>query len=130
MSEKAANKTKLRAKYWVGANILGIGIYLYFASRLWPLPKDAGTDLAANPIVWGLTAFPAFAVCSLINIIWLTLILHEGFRGKGWRSMRAWLLVVVSWAAVNRFDNYNIEHGSTFRIGNVPSPSVSNHSDK
>ena len=113
--------------YWVGSNMIGMGLYLYFASMLWPLPEDAGTDLAGTPIIWGLTVFRVLAVCSLINIVWLTLIVRGGLRGKGWRSMRVWLLVVISWVAVNRLDFYNIEHGSTFRI---PSPSAWMHSDR
>lgn len=85
-------------------------MYLYFASKLWPLPEDAGTDLAGNPIVWGLTVFPVFAVCSLINIVWLTLIVLGGRKRKGWRSIRDWLLVMVAWVLVYSVDFYNINH--------------------
>jgi hypothetical protein len=122
------DKTKSKDTYWVLANIVGIGIYLYFASGIWPVPDD--TDLAAGtPIVWGLTVFPAFLLCSLMNIVWLTLIVSGGRRGKGWLSMRAWLLVVISWFAVNRLDSYNMDHGSAFRTGKVSSK-VSTHPEK
>jgi len=121
MCEVATNKTKRRSIYWVWANIIGFGIYLYFASKLWPLPEDAGADLAGNPIVWGLTVFPVFAVCLLINIVWLALIVLGGRKGKGWRSMRAWLLVMVAWVLVYRLDFYNINHGSTLSTGNAAS---------
>jgi hypothetical protein len=121
MSEAATNKIKRRFRYGVWLNLIGMGTYLYFASKLWPQPEDAGTDLAGNPIVWGLTVFTVFAVCSLINIVWLTLIVLDGRKGKGWRSMRPWLLVIVAWVLVYRFDFYNINHGSTLITGNASS---------
>lgn len=123
MSNVATDKTKRRSIYGVWANIICLGIYLYFASKLWPLPEDAGANLAGNPIVWGLTVFPVFAICMLINIVWLALIVLGGRKGKGWRSMRTWILVMVAWVLVYRLDLYNINHGSTLSRGN-PTPGL------
>lgn len=99
-----------------------------FASQLWPQPEDAGTNLAGNPIVWGLTAFPVFAVCSLMNVVWLTLIVLDSRKGKGWRSMLPWLLVIGAWVLVYRVDFYNINYGTTLGTGNASSTLV--HTEK
>jgi hypothetical protein len=95
------------------------------------VPEDAGVgDLAGNPIVWSLTVFPVLVVCLLINIVWLTMIVLGGRRGRGWRSIGAWLLVIISWVLVNRLDFYNINHGSSFSRGNVAPPTVPGHLEK
>lgn len=98
-----------------------MGICLYISSLLWPTPEDvgAGLDSAGDAIVWGLTVFPVFAVCSLINIVWLSLIVLGGCKGKGWRSIRAWLLVMGAWFLLYRLEVYNVNHGSRFSTGNL-----------
>jgi len=130
MSEVATNMVEQRSRYWVLVNIIGIGIYFYFASRLWPLPEDAGTDPAGTPIIWGLTVFPIFVACLLINIIWFTGIVRGGSRGKGWRPIRAWLLVMGAWFLCYKIEVYSINHGSFLSRANVGSGSGSAHPEK
>lgn len=122
---------KLKSRYWVCANLIGIGLYLYFASATWLPPSDPTIGLlSGEPIYWSLTALPVLAICLVINLIWLGLIVLNARRGSGWRSIRNWLLVIISWVLVNRFDGYNIEHGSRFSREIVAQPSVQTHPEK
>lgn len=118
-------KYNLRSSYWICANVLGVGLYLYFASGLWPRPEEVGIgDLAGNAIIFGFTVLPVLIAFMLINLLWLGLILLGLRRGNGWRPILVWMLVIASWIIVNRFDVYNTNHGSAFSRVNIPPASV------
>jgi len=84
---------------WVAINALGAGVYLYFASSVWPPAELRGLSeghAAGDPIVWGLTALPTFVACAAVNagvLVWSGWSrLSRGF----WRvTSYAWFIPVI-----------------------------------
>jgi len=66
----------------------------------------------ADPIVWGMSALPVMAFCSLMNLVWVALILVNARKGGGWGPIISWLFVVVLWFGANWYDNVRSYNGS------------------
>lgn len=99
-------KTKWKSEYYfLLANAVGIGAYLYFASRVWAPPGEQGlADPAGDVVAWMLTAFPILAACSLMNVAWFIKILLDMRKRKGLDLISIWALIVIMWVIVNRYD--------------------------
>ncbi|TVQ85444.1 MAG: hypothetical protein EA357_00645 [Micavibrio sp.] len=102
-----------RSAYWVYPNIFGMGLYLYFASWVWaPSGEKSFPEGAGDPVIWGSTAGLVLALYSLVNLVWLALILSAGSRGKGWKPVLLWAVVILLWVAANRYDAYRHYDGT------------------
>ena len=87
--------------HWVGerrllvGNVLGAVLYLVGTSYGWVNPAEHGeVPVTAEPIIWGMAAFPIVGVFTLINLTWGVLLL------RGRRGGRVWLATGVLWLAV------------------------------
>jgi hypothetical protein len=92
---------------WVAANVVGAALFLAVASISWIEPELAEVPGASGGagIVWGLSALPVFAVCTLLNLVALAWACMAR-RGQGaWPvSSLAWVSVFV-WLAALALDN-------------------------
>ena len=116
MTQKNSKKINI----WVLINIFGVILYLCFASTGWAPPSDKG--LLGGPgdaFIWGMTAFPLLAGCSLMNIFWLASILAN-FK-KSWKILFIWIAVVLVWSGANRYDAYSQYDGSAVMDDSVGS---------
>jgi hypothetical protein len=83
------------------SNVIGAIAYVLLASVSWAIPQEAGLHSeTAEPVVWGLTALPIFAVFSLINLTWGALILAR----RQWRSGSWWLVAALIWLVAVAID--------------------------
>ena len=115
------NEVVSRAKYWISINVLGIILYLYFSSKIWAPAGEKGLKGGpGDPFIWGLTALPVAAICALANLVRLILILTNVLRGRGWRPILVWLLVIFAWIGANRLDVSQRYDGSALQIDNQP----------
>jgi hypothetical protein len=118
-------KKLFRVRYFVGLNIAGIALFLYFASKIWAPPGDQGLmGGPGDPLVWGFTAAPVLLLCVLINILWISLLVVGLIRGTSWRPIVIWMLVFVAWYGAMRLDVYRSYNGSCFEqiSGGKPCP--------
>jgi hypothetical protein len=85
---------------WLAANAVALLVFLYFCSWVWaPRGEEGLLGGPGDPIIFGLTAFPAFLVGLVINIIWLVVILFRARRVSQWRAVALLLLAVAVWGA-------------------------------
>jgi hypothetical protein len=96
---------------------VGIITYLYFASWIWaPVGEEGLLGGPGDPIIWGSTAFPIFAVCSLMNFVWFFVALRKLRRYRIWQHLIIWLTVVAVWVGVDRYDTSRQYTGADFQI--------------
>ena len=103
-----------KMKYWLLANAIGLALFLFFASQLWPdlAEQDIHLEMRDDTFFQFLgTCIPTLLLFFLINIAWLIqsfmTILKERFHGiRGWFWLLTWLLVVASWVIVFKYDRY------------------------
>lgn len=94
-----------RSKYWLLTNTIGVFIYLYFASRIWaPYGEEGLLGGSGDPIIWGLTAFPVLAFFSIVNLVWVILILYRFRDNRDWRSLVIWFVVLIFWGCTLGYD--------------------------
>lgn len=94
-----------KAKYWFLANIFGILLYLYYASRIWASPGEEGLPGGpGDPIIWTLSAFPVLVIFFLTNMAWLLLIINQWRRNKDWRPLIVFLFVCAFWFGAHYYD--------------------------
>ena len=91
-----------KAKFWLLANFVGIGAFLYVASRTWNI------NFA---IVLGLSIEGALLILILffnliVNLFWVILILVRVCRAKVWLSLVIWLMVGALWAVAYEYHLY------------------------
>ena len=103
MTGTSADSSPNSLGLWVLPNVLGIIAYLYFSSWTW-VPQGEPAGGPGDPIIWTLSAFPVMAACFILNVIWIVRILAS--RGKGRRAALVWLLVIIAWYSVHRYDAY------------------------
>jgi hypothetical protein len=98
--------TKLSLKKsqgWVIANFSGLLCYFALTSLSWPTQTNEGPITTGNDaMIWGLLAFPILAIFVVSNSAWLTLIVWR----KNWRTIPAWLLVVIIWTSTLVIEMY------------------------
>jgi hypothetical protein len=93
-----------RSTHWTLFNLIGIGVYLYFASWVWTA-GDGEMPGSDDAFVYMLSAFPVLCLFALCNLIWLCFILFDD-RPKG-VALRHWMLIIVAWIVANRIDAGN-----------------------
>lgn len=94
-----------KSKYWIFANLLGILLYLYLASKLWAPVGERGLEGGpGDPIIWTTTALPVLVLFSLLNIAWFLLIVLRFKKKKSWQPLIIWLVVILAWFGANRHD--------------------------
>jgi hypothetical protein len=98
--------------YWVIPNLIGMALFLWFASRTWLEPKLRGVAEASagDAFVWGVTAFPILAVFIIVNAVWLIRLVYQGLKTKRWLTMWAFALISVLWLTAFMLDG--LQHGA------------------
>jgi hypothetical protein len=104
--ERAHKSSNFRLWLLISANVPGLALFLYFASRVWaPRGQEGLYYEAGDSIFWGLTAFPVLAVCTLTNLIASRSALARLFLYRDWRLFSCWLAIVVAWFCVFNYDS-------------------------
>lgn len=93
-------------KWWLGANLVGVGLFLWFASRTWLEPQLRGELVATggDGVIWTLTALPVLGVFFLADLVWLLLATRRGIQTKDWLSATVVSSVAVIWITAAIFD--------------------------
>ena len=92
-----------RSVWWVLANMLGIGVFLAFASKSWiePALADVPGASVGNFMVWGTSALPILVSFFFVHLIVGLIALK--------RMQRDWALALMlttgCWIAAAVFDN-------------------------
>jgi len=114
-------KSLSREKIWIAVNIVGIVLYLYFASRIWAPPGESGLEGGpGDPFIWVISAFPFLAVCFIVNIIWLALMLFKLRKSSAWIGLLLWIFLMAAWLGANRYDVYRQYTGSPVQNDTKP----------
>ena len=99
-------KVIAKAAPWILFNVLGMAGYLYFASWLWAPPGQEGLlGGPGDPIIFMSSAFPILAACSLLDALWIVSIVRAAKRNGNWRIVVVWLVVVIAWYGVKKYDD-------------------------
>lgn len=115
-----------QARFLLIVNVLGVAAFLYFASWEWaPTGQSSLVGGPGDPFVWMLTAFPAFAACSLVNIFWFLSTIRKAKQDKPSYLNVAWLAIVIIWIGAFRYDAHNSYQGTATPSGDVPSRNTS-----
>ncbi|WP_155394831.1 hypothetical protein [Xanthomonas albilineans] len=112
MKNISINGDYSKLKILVSINLIGIIFYLYFASKIWA--PTGGVDLGGgpgDPFIWVMTAFPFLAIFSLMNAIWLVMIIIKRKKIAFLKSIFFWVVVVIVWVLANRYDEYRQYRG-------------------
>jgi hypothetical protein len=102
-----------RTKIWLLFNIVGMFVYLDFASQDWPPPgnnlyyPDAGVQ-----IVWVLTVFPSLGFFAFANIIWVFRICSRIKRRENQRQFVYWALISGMWFLFFCYDRHRLSTSS------------------
>jgi hypothetical protein len=105
--------------FWIllVVNVPGILLFLYFASGIWTPPGQEGLYYdAGDSVAWTLTAFPLLAVSTLINLIMSRSVLIHLFSYRDWRLFSLWLVIVIVWFGVYKYDSGRHFDGSRMSI--------------
>jgi len=86
----------------MAANAVGIGLYLWLASRGWQLPQEQGEPTGAEPFIWAL-ALPVLGVFFLVDAVWGVLLIRSE-ESKRWRW---WLVTAAVWHLAIAIDFYH-----------------------
>jgi hypothetical protein len=90
----------------IAVNVPGIAFFLFFASWVWAPPGQEGLYYdAGDSIGWTLLAFPFLAICTLINFIISRSVLIRIFYYRDWRPFLLWLVIVMAWFSVFKYDS-------------------------
>jgi hypothetical protein len=87
------------------ANIVGLGFYLYFVTKLWSdMPGHVlYADDGPSFISWTLTAFPFEAACTIINLILIVGAVRRVILDRGWSLMVTWAMVLGAWMVMDLY---------------------------
>ncbi len=103
----------VRSKIWLLLNILGMFIYLNFASQVWPPP---GHNLyypdAGDQIEWVLTVFPLLGFFVFANLIWFVGICVRIKMRENQRQLVCCALILGIWLVVFCYDRHRLSTSS------------------
>jgi len=104
-------KKPRRLKVWVAANLAGLPLFLWSASRFWIEPELAFVPGASGGAAFGwiIWAAPIFVLFALANMSWLVFSLVMLSRSRNWRSPAIALTLLVLWFCAYAFDH--VHHG-------------------
>jgi hypothetical protein len=70
-----------------------------------PLGNEGLLGGPGDPIIWVLAVLPVLVVCSVMNFVWLMLVLLHMRRTRDWYSVAILLLVVILWSGAIGYDH-------------------------
>ena len=88
-----------RWKYWIASNIVGLALYLYFASWIWTPADEREVPCTGDGVIWMLSAFPVLILYAIANFVWIILILRSIRNGGEWHLSLSWVATVIVWVA-------------------------------
>ena len=79
-------------------NVIGVILYLQFATQGWVEPEVADVPGAAGGgvVLWGLTALPTLLAFIVINVLWLIFECVVYLTRKTWRLGLVYLVIPVA----------------------------------
>jgi hypothetical protein len=91
-----------KSKFWVAANVAGMGVYFYMACQTWNIDSALGSG------------FPLITVCLClwlllyvaVNLTWFIVIAARIWRHRAWLPLVIWMSGVALWAIAIRYDKY------------------------
>ena len=103
------------AAYGLGANALTIILWLLFASIRWvPNAPKGDTAGPADGILFVFVYLPTSLVLLIaiivVNIVWLSKIVVNGFTRNDWLPLAAWFVTFFAWIAALRI-TVSLLHG-------------------
>ena len=97
---------------WLCANVIGMVLFLHFATKTWIEPELANEPGASGGefMVWGLSALPIFLLFMLAHFAF-GLAAHRQFQTRGsWRGETLVCFTLLCWIGVFLYDNAH--HGT------------------
>jgi hypothetical protein len=90
-----------REKWWLAANAIVVGVWLFIASRTWGMSYDA--DIGIGKLV---VELPLLVIAALGNLFWFgRTLVHIAMRPSAWRSVILLLVAWAIWAAALALDH-------------------------
>lgn len=97
---------KNSAYLWLAVNVIGMGLYLFFASALWVAPEDQGNPGGpGDAFVWLFTVVPVLLVFTVANLLALFKVIKEYHRTRSLVPVLLWIVVCSVWINVLLFDH-------------------------
>ena len=92
-------------RYVLLANICGIILYIFFASKTWVVPGEAGLNMGSSePIIWVLLALPILIVFGITDLIWLVVVIVKSRQSNNWQPLWVVILSFFVWVGAFSFD--------------------------
>ncbi len=92
---------------WVGANPIGVALFLRFAAQTWIEPELANEPGASGgaSMVWGLSALPVFLIFMLAHFVVGFISGAQRQRSGSWRGEIFVGITILCWIAAFLFDS-------------------------
>jgi hypothetical protein len=94
-------------RWWIAANLLGVGGFLYLASRTWLPPELRNYPDINSAISWGLTALPVAGLFLVVDAFWLASGIRQGAKSKRWAPLSICGVIGIVWMAALLLDRAN-----------------------
>lgn len=97
---------KSSAYLWLAVNVMGMGLYLFFAAALWVAPEDQGTPGGpGDAFAWLFTVVPVLLVFAVPNLVALSKVIKGYRRTRSLVPVLLWIVVCSVWLNVLLFDH-------------------------
>jgi len=87
------------ARFWIAANIVGAGTFLWLAARTWIEPELRHDDVArgGDGVLWTVTALPVLIAFLVLDLVWLTLVVVRLAKTQAWPSASPLAATTLLW---------------------------------
>ena len=97
-------------------NLVGLVVYLRFASLIWAPPGDEGLyGGPGDPIIWVVFALPSLAICSFVNILVFRTVCARAIIYGQWVPLLGLAVIIALWIVAFEYDSSRQYNGGLLR---------------
>jgi len=91
-----------QSKFWIAANIVGMGVYFYMACQTWNIDSALGSPFPLIQLCQALWLLLYVAV----NLTWFIFVTVGICRWRAWRPLIIWISGIALWVCAVQYDRH------------------------